>query len=475
MEMKTKMNLAGMTLVPKLYNRQIIKIHPKYLFSLIGFGVGSLITLIIIVAEEFNGDVSATMGYSQLHHLSIPVIFGLLGMVIGYIYGKKRQTKEEAFQEIFANQQTMSLILDHLPALISYLDTDLSYRYANKTYEKWMRLSMQDIYEKSVKDIVSEKTFELIILNLPKLAEGEIVSFESFKKFNGKERFINSVMVPHFGPGKKIKGYFTIVTDITKLKKHENKLKKQKDELAELNSTKDKFFSIIAHDLKNPFNALMGLSEILHQEYDSLNEFQKREFIGLIYETSQNTYKLLENLLAWSIAQSGKIEFNPSPVNINALVAENLKLLDQTARAKNIQLRSDINCDLPITTDHDLVNTVIRNLLSNAIKFTPKDGEVTISANLVSGTQPGEYLEISVIDTGLGIAPENLGNLFKIGKSQTTSGTEGESGTGLGLMLCKEFIETCGGKIWVESDLGKGSIFHFSIPNNQSLDSSISV
>src|SRR5665648_1201118 len=110
MEMKTMMNLAGMAIVPELYNRKIIKIHPKYLFSLAGFGIGSIISFIIIVAEEFNGDVSATTGHSHLHHLAIPVIFGLLGMVVGYIYGKKNQTKEESFQEIFANQQTMSMI-----------------------------------------------------------------------------------------------------------------------------------------------------------------------------------------------------------------------------------------------------------------------------------------------------------------------------------------------------------------------------
>lgn len=458
------MNLAGLAIVPELYTRRIIKIHPKYLFSLAGFGTGSAISFIAIIAEEFNGDVSATIGRSQLHHLAISVIFGLLGMVVGYIYGKKRQTKEESFQKIFANQQTMSLILDHLPMLISFLDMDLRYRYASKAYEKWMGLSMQDIYGKSVKDIVSEKTFELILLNLPKLVEGEVVSFETFSEFKGEERFINSTMVPHFGPDRKINGFFTIVTDITKLKKRENKIKKQKDKLEEMNAGKDKFFSIISHDLKNLFNSLLFFSELLHNDFDTLDEATKKEFSGYIYESARSTYKLLENLLAWSTAQRGEIEFNPSPVNINALVAENLKLLDHTVRVKNIQLQSDINCDLPITTDHDLVNTVVRNLLSNAIKFTPKDGKVTISANLVSETQPSEYLEISVKDTGLGIAPENLENLFKIGKSISTSGTDGESGTGLGLMLCKEFIERCGGKIDVESEPGRGSIFKFTLP-----------
>lgn len=464
------MKLAGMAIMPELYSQRIIKIHPKYLFSLAGFGIGSLISLIIIVAEEFNENVSANMGQSQLHHLVIPVIFGLLGMFAGYIYGKKRQTKEDAFQEVFANQQNMSLILDHLPLLVSYLDTDLRYRYVNKTYEKWMGLSINDVYGKFVKDIVVKNSYEALLQSLPKANLGETVRFDTTREMNGREQFLHVILIPHLGENKLVKGFFSVVADVTQLRKHENKIKKQKDKLEEMNAGKDKFFSIISHDLKNPFNSLLGFSELLHDDFDTLDEATKKEFAGNIYESAQNTYKLLENLLAWSIAQRGEIEFKPSQVNIKALVDENLKLLDQTARAKNIQLQSELNSDLPITTDHDLVNTVIRNLLSNAIKFTPKDGKVTIS-----GIRSDEYLEIAIADTGLGIAPENLEKLFKIGKSTSTSGTEGESGTGLGLMLCKEFIEKCGGKIWVESEVEKGSVFHFNIPSDNTRDGNIFV
>lgn len=459
------MSLAGMTLVPELYNSRIIKIHPKYLFSLVGFGIGSLISFIIIVAEEFNGEVSAPMGHSQLQHLPAPVIFGLLGMLIGYIYGKKRHDKAEAFQEIFASQQTMSLILNHLPVLIAYLDSELRYRYVNKTFEDWHGLSSDDVYGKLVKDIVSPEAFELISLNIANAAEGENISFESIRNFNGEEHFINSTMVPHLGRDKKIKGFFSIITDITKLKKRENKIRKQKDELAGLNVEKDKFFSIISHDLKNPFNSLLGFSELLHDDFDTLDEGTKKEFADHIYEGAHNTFKLLENLLAWSTAQSGKIEFKPAPVNINALIDENLKLLEPTARAKNIRVQSDLKNDYLITTDHDLVSTVIRNLLSNAIKFTPKDGQVILSARWISKIKANDFLEVSVADTGVGIAPEKLDRLFKIGKSASTEGTEGESGTGLGLMLCKEFVEKSGGKIWVESKPSKGSVFRFTLPN----------
>lgn len=458
------MNLAGMALVPKLYTRRFIKIYPKYLFSLVGFGIGSLISLTIIFAEEFNGDVSVSSSHSQMHHLAIPVLVGMLGLFIGYVYGKKRQSKEEAFQKFFDKHQTLNLILDHLPLLISYLDTDLHYRYANKTYEKWMGLSLNDIYGRLVKDIVVENTYEALIQNIHKANQGETVTFDTSSELNGSHRFLHVTLIPHLDENKSVKGFFSVMADVTQVRKRENKIRMQKDKLEEMNAGKDKFFSIISHDLKNLFNALLGSSELLFNDFDDYDNATKNEIAGLILESAQNTYKCLENLLVWSTAQSGKIEFNPSPVNINAVVAENLKLLDQTARAKNIQLQSDINSDLLLTTDHDLVNTVIRNLLSNAIKFTPKDGKVTISANLVSGTQPSEYLEISVKDTGLGIAPKNLEKLFKIGKSISTSGTEGESGTGFGLMLCKEFIGKCGGKIDVESEPGRGSIFKFTLP-----------
>jgi len=472
MEMKTMMNLAGMAIVPELYNRKIIKIHPKYLFSLAGFGIGSIISFIIIVAEEFNGDVSATTGHSHLHHLAIPVIFGLLGMVVGYIYGKKNQTKEESFQEIFANQQTMSMILDHLPLLVSYLDTELRYRYVNKTYEKWMGLSMNDVYGKFVKDIIGENSYEALIQSLPKAWQGETVRFDTSRAMNGSDQFLHVILIPHLSESKLVKGFFSVVADATQLRKRENKIKKQKDQLEEMNAEKDKFFSIIAHDLKNPFNSLLGFSELLHNDFDTLDEATIKEFAGYIYESAQNTYKLLENLLVWARSQSGAIEYKPSMINIKMLVDENLNLLQSVAVKKNIRLESGVSESITINTDPDLISTVIRNLVSNAIKFTTENGDVTLSATLRSGSEQKDALEISVSDTGVGISPENLKKLFLLDKNYSSNGTAGESGTGLGLILCKEFVEKCGGKIWVESEVGQGSVFHFSIPNNKSIDSS---
>ena len=187
--------------------------------------------------------------------------------------------------------------------------------------------------------------------------------------------------------------------------------------------------------------------------------------IKLMYQSTQNAFKLLENLLVWARSQSGKIEFNPSFINIRNLVDENIELLNPIAIEKNIRLQSDVSDDYYINTDKDLINMVIRNLLSNAVKFTHEKGKVTLTSALFEGDYHIENIKISVNDTGIGMAQENLNKLFRIEKNYKSFGTKDETGTGLGLILCKEFIEKCNGKIWVESEEGKGSVFYFSLPN----------
>jgi PAS domain S-box-containing protein len=450
-----------------LNSPDLVKLQYKYLFALLGFGLGSLFSLVIVIIEDYTGDISVRSGHSHWHHLAVPFIIGIIGSFLGYLYGKRRTRKHAAIHELLVSQRTLSLITDNLPVLISYVDTDLCYRFVNKTHEVWFGLSIDDFYGKQIKDLVSAKSFDLINSSIKKSAKGETVSFESTRKFkDGDEHSINSVIVPHFGADKKIKGFFTIVSDITKLKEEENIIKKQKEELSELNATKDKFFSIIAHDLKNPFNSLLGLSELLFKDYEAYDEESRKEFISLIYDTTQNTYKLLENLLFWSRTQSGRITFNPSHVNIKILVDENIDLLNSIAIGKNIHLQSDIIKDLLIDTDKDLVNTVIRNLISNAIKFTPQNGEINITSRPVIVNNLDNFIEISVKDTGVGISEETITRLFKIAENRSTPGTQGEQGTGLGLVLCRECIEKCGGKIWVESEVGKGSTFSFTVPLN---------
>lgn len=236
-------------------------------------------------------------------------------------------------------------------------------------------------------------------------------------------------------------------------------LREAQKNLREANATKDKFFSIIAHDLKNPFNALLGLSKLLLQNFDIFDDEKKMHFIQGIFQSSEQGYKLLENLLDWSRMQTGKINWTPSEIDLCTYAFENISLLKTGAENKNISLYSDISKDTIIYADANMVTMIIRNLVSNAIKFTHEGGEVKISSET-----KGNEEEITISDTGVGIRPETIEKLFRIDNHHSTLGTANEQGTGLGLILCREFIEKNGGKIWIESEVGKGSEFKFTLP-----------
>jgi len=230
-------------------------------------------------------------------------------------------------------------------------------------------------------------------------------------------------------------------------------------ELKDLNASKDKFFSIIAHDLKNPFSNIIGLSGILKEELKSGDPKMNEECVEMINVSAVQSLKLLENLLEWAKSQTGKSLFNPVPINLREVYNEEFNLLHEMASGKRIDLINSIPDELTITADRNMIKTVLRNLVSNALKFTHKDGKVEVNAISID-----KQVEISVSDNGIGMTKENMGKLFRIDANLLTNGTEDEKGTGLGLFLCKEFIEKHGGKIWVESEVGKGSVFKFILP-----------
>ncbi|MCD4745167.1 MAG: tetratricopeptide repeat-containing sensor histidine kinase [Bacteroidales bacterium] len=236
-------------------------------------------------------------------------------------------------------------------------------------------------------------------------------------------------------------------------------LRISEQKLREVNATKDKFFSIIAHDLKNPFNAIIGFSNLLYEDFNKFNENEKKSFIKNIKDASESTFKLLQNLLDWSRTQTGKIEINPEIIDISTIVNDNISILKTNADTKNIKILSEVSFNTMAYADENMIKTVLRNLLSNAIKFTPKSGEVKIFADPFNN-----FIEVCISDTGIGISKENIENLFRIDKQFKTKGTVDEPGSGLGLILCKEFIEKNGGEIWAESELGKGSKFKFTLP-----------
>jgi len=259
---------------------------------------------------------------------------------------------------------------------------------------------------------------------------------------------------------------------------------KANKELARLNADKDKFFSIVAHDLKGPFMPLLGNLELLAEMGDTFDPQEIKEMGQSLHRTAKNVFNLLENLLHWSRMQMGRMEYNPETINLQDIALETINLLAAPAESKKITLQSTISDEMQVYADSHMVDTIIRNLTNNAIKFTPEEGTVTISAihaNHTTDTIPitnaidkiiytlstTQFIEIAVTDTGVGMDEAVQAKLFHIDQPHSTVGTAKESGTGLGLIMCKEMVERNGGKIWVESEIGAGTAVKFTLPNRQ--------
>ncbi len=236
-------------------------------------------------------------------------------------------------------------------------------------------------------------------------------------------------------------------------------IEKSEKELRLLNASKNKFFSIIAHDLKNPLHTVLGYSYLMHKDYDRFKEDERRKFASDIYQSTNNIFRLLQNLLEWSRSQTGNLNFTPAVVEYQRILDNSLSVLRSIADQKNIVIKTGNDPDLKLFADPLMIETVLRNLINNAIKFTPEGGNIEVSAKVADG-----QVLVSVSDTGVGISEEETKNLFRIDSKVKRKGTNNEDGSGLGLILCHEFVEKHNGKIWVKSTPGKGSEFVFSIP-----------
>lgn len=313
----------------------------------------------------------------------------------------------------------------------------------NKAVAEFQEAFQRERQEKKILLLQKDNTIQKYLRN-SLFASTFLVSVLAIFIFNAyrSKRKVNTILVNHNNQ----------VID------QKEELQRLNEQLKELNATKDKFFSIIAHDLKSPFQGLIGYSQILSSEYSTLSEKEKISFIESIEELSHSSYKLLENLLEWSRIQTGQMIFNPEDFNLLVELYPTLYLLKQTAQNKGIEFCYSIDNSLFIKADLNMLMTIVRNIVSNSIKFTNPGGRVTLSVAKLVGC-----VEISITDTGVGIEKESLGQLFQIDKNVSRKGTANEEGTGLGLLLCKEMVEKHGGKIKLDSELGKGTTFSFTI------------
>ena len=277
---------------------------------------------------------------------------------------------------------------------------------------------------------------------------------------NGEIRWIRGIAQAEKDPSGKVIRISRVEIDITDRKNTEEQINNKNEQLEKLNSEKDKFFSIIAHDLRGPFNGFLGLTQIMAEQLTSLTLVELQEISKGMNKSAKNLFSLLNNLLEWSRMQRGSINFEPKSIPLLPFVNTTLQPTIDTANTKGIGVNILVPENINVFADENMLSSTISNLASNAIKFTPKGGSVSLSAK---STADGP-VEFSIQDTGIGMDPETLDNMFKLDVSISRKGTEGEPSTGLGLLLCKDFIDRHGGKIWAESEEGKGSTFYFTLP-----------
>lgn len=389
------------------------------------------------------------IGFGEVVHFRIPGTDGYrIGAVILDVTERKIAEKqliksEENLKKLIHNVPLAIFVHRNMEGGKFVLVNEMASKYTGYTMEELLSMNVGDI------DIDSVERDDSQIWQ--QIEEGKYYKLESKhyrKDGSSYPAEINFALI-HYQNKPAI---IAIVQDITERKKAENLL-------INLNATKDKFFSIIAHDLKNPFNSIIGFSELMTKNIDRYDKKTIKRFGENINNAAISTLKLLENLLEWSRSQSGKINYNPHLLKLNVIIQDTIGVIKNQADKKEITIENKSGSNIQVLADNNMLNTILRNLISNAIKFTHRNGKVVVSAQTKNN-----MVEVSVADNGIGMSKQIQDKLFKISEKVTSHGTENETGTGIGLILCKEFVEKHGGSIWVESEKNKGATFTFTIP-----------
>ncbi|EKD32645.1 MAG: Sensor protein [uncultured bacterium] len=389
-----------------------------------------------------------------------PIHFDGFGVLIAYNEITEQKRIKEALEE---TNSYLENLFNYANAPIIVWDPQFRITRFNHAFEHLTGLTEGEVLGKSLNILFPfEKVEEsmALIRNTIKGERWETVEIQIRHKDNSIKTVLWNSATLFAGDG--ITPVATIAQgqDITERIIAELEIIQKNIELQKLNAEKDKFFSIIAHDLKSPFSSILGFSEILVEQVKAKDFEGIEKYAEIIQDSSNRAMELLMNLMEWALSQTGRMEYNPEYLEIVELINGVEMLFVDIAKQKSITICKAMPSHFPIFADRAMMSTVLRNLISNAIKFTNPGGKITISAE---GKEKG--LIVKICDSGVGISKSNIGKLFQIDKSFSTQGTANEKGTGLGLILCKEFIEKHNGKIWVESEIGKGSSFYFLIPN----------
>lgn len=389
-------------------------------------------------------------------YILIGIIGGLtLLLITGIIsYFRFEQIKERESRKM--QFQFMNSLIETIPNPIYFIDHINSQFGCNEAFETLTGKKRSDLKDMHIEKLFvsSEKSSAM-----KKLGDNTVKISETKLKYPDKT-IHNMLYYKANILGKKDRiGLVGVFTDITSIRTAEEALRDSEQKLRIANRTKDRFFSLIAHDLKNPFHSILGFTHLLKTNYNEIEEDDRKNIVENIHSATENTYQLLLNLLDWARLQEGKIKIKAENFKLTDIVKESINLLHPRIKEKSLHLSSDISPGIKVVADKNMVRTILRNLLSNSIKFTEAGGNIHIAARRLY-----KIVEISITDNGVGINEEDHKVLFQVNRSSVPYSLDAQQGTGLGLVLCKEFVDLNKGKIWAESEVGEGSVFYFTLP-----------
>lgn len=469
--------IKGSPIIPSIYCMAVKKGNTQLLNTL-NDGISNLwrtgkLTEIQKKWQVYKLDEYQYKRIAQVIGIVFIIVIILLILVFIWVWLLRMQIKNKTEsinlknKELQKSEEKFRIITENSSDIIWHLDSNFLVTYISSADEQIRGYKQEDVIGTYLWSILKPEGIQMLkkanekrLLDLSKgIAQtASIYELEELCK-DGSWIWVEATATAHCDEAGKIIGYNGVTRDISERKKTEQILKEQDNQLRELISTKDKLFSIIAHDLRSPFNSILGFSDLLIDSTECNDIEETKQFAKIINTSTSNTLVLLDNLLEWANTQSGKNKFTPVTLNFKPIIKEIFDILNSTAEIKNISLNYKESIQVDVFADENMLKTILRNLISNGIKFTNTNGQIDVYA-----LQKQNFIEITVSDNGVGMNEEIQNNLFKIDKKVTTSGTLNEKGSGLGLILCKEFVEKHGGKIRVKSELGKGSSFIFTLP-----------
>jgi PAS domain S-box-containing protein len=394
------------------------------------------------------------------------------GILLNYHDISARKKAEDA---LLSSERKYRLITEKISDIVWLMDPYGRSLFVSPSIEKFTGFTTEEYLNQTINDrftpesaafalsLFKEEFFKIRNLKTPPHDYKKMIVMD-YRCKDGNIKTGELLITPYFDEQNKFVGLYGVTRDVTERRKAEAEIKIKNEQLIRANTDKDRFISILAHDLKGPFSAIIKLSEILLKNIRNYDIDKIENFVLHINKSTQNTYNLLEDILLWARSQSGKLSYEPQYIILNPICVEVIESMRSNANNKDITITYADAEKINVFADINMVKTILRNLISNAIKFTHNSGHIKIQIE-----EDDEFVTTSISDNGIGIEPERLARLFEINKVQTTVGTANENGTGLGLLLCKEFVEKHGGKIWAESAVNTGSTFYFTLPQNATL------